>query len=221
MANRPNPLTPDYLWNDKAGRYVSASTNRFVRYQDVRNALDQVAARSQANMRALTEALQAGDLSLAEWQAAFAREIKTMHTASAAAANGGWAQMSQADWGATGAQIKRQYKFLQGFADDIASGKQPINGRMLVRSDLYGKAGRGTFEEMRRRYQELSNLMEEERRVITAVESCEDCIDYAGDGWQPIGSLPRIGDSECRTNCKCFFEYRRLNADGSYTVQEG
>lgn len=221
MARKPNPLTPEYVWDERTGKYASASTGRFVKFSRVRDSLDQVALRSQANMRGLSEQLLSGNMSLAEWQARMAQEIKTLHTASAAAANGGWAQMSKSDWGSAGAKIKRQYQYLQNFANEIASGKQPLNGRLLVRSDLYGKAGRGTYEDMRRRYQEQSNLMDEERRVLGEAEHCPDCLDYAGEGWQPIGSLPRIGESVCRTNCACTFEYRRLGPDGEYIIQEG
>jgi hypothetical protein len=217
---RPSPLTPSYQWDSRAGRYTSATSGRFVSSATVKAELEKVAARSVENIRALSESLRAGNINLAEWQAGMMREVKTLHVANAAAANGGWAQMSQSDWGHTGNLIKQQYKYLDNFATEISNGKQPLNGRLNVRADMYGKAGRGTFEETRKRYQRDSNLMEEERRILHAAESCEDCIDAAGRGWVPIGTLPRIGQSRCKTNCACSFEYRRMGADGNYVTAE-
>jgi len=124
-----------------------------------------------------------------------------------AGARGGWAQMSQSDWGKVGAQIKAQYAYLNNFAQEIASGKQALNGQVLARADMYGKATHSTYEAIRGQMAEVRG-MTEERRVLTPGENCPDCIDYAAQGWQPIGSLPVIGDSVCMTNCRCEFEYR-------------
>lgn len=220
MAIKPSNLTPGYGWNDAAGRYTNLTTGRFISMSDVRNALDTTALVSRQNMRSLSEQLQAGKISLADWQVQMAREIKTLHTAAAASANGGWAQMSQSDWGATGQIIKQQYKYLQGFANDIASGKQPLNGRLIARSNQYAEAGRGTFEQMRRRYERDRNGQSVERRVLGFAEHCEaskgtpGCVDLADRGWQPIGTLPPIGAATCRGFCKCRFEFGVMSPDG-------
>lgn len=218
MAIRPNPLTPDYGWNDRAGRYVGAN-GRFVKFETVRDALDVVADASRANMTAISQQLQAGNITLAEWQTQMARELKVMHTAAAASANGGWAQMNQSDWGATGQMIRRQYEYLQGFANDIASGKQPLNGRFLVRAQMYADAPRSTFEQMRRRYEANRNGQTVEKRVLGYAEHCGDCVEYAGRGWQPIGTLPPIGASVCRVKCKCKFVYGVVGPDGRIIAQ--
>ena len=73
---------------------------------------------------------------------------------------------------------------------------------------MYGQAPRGTFEEMRRRYERTSNGMTLERRILGAADHCDDCLEAAALGWQPIGTLPAIGDSRCMTNCHCEFDYR-------------
>jgi hypothetical protein len=53
---------------------------------------------------------------------------------------------------------------------------------------------------------------------------CSDCPPLADMGWQPIGTLPDIGDTECGGFCWCWFEYSdsveppaagKLNAPGS------
>lgn len=207
-------LTSTFGWNEVAGRYVDLSTGRFVPFLDVRDALDQVIGASGVRMNTLTDSLIAEQISLAEWQLGMMEEIKISHTAAAASARGGWAQMSQADWGATGRLVRNQYDFLRNFAAEIASGKQRLDGTARVRTDLYAQAARGTFEETRRRYERLMNGMEEEMRVLGEADHCKGCLAQAKLKWQPIGTLDPIGAEECVTNCHCTFHYRKRGPDG-------
>jgi hypothetical protein len=213
-------ITSQYGWNEVAGRYTDLSTGRFVTFADVRDALETVMDASGVRMKALTEQLIGEQISLAEWQMGMMEEIKISHTAAAASARGGWAQMSQADWGATGRLIRDQYDFLRNFASEIASGKQRLDGTARVRTQLYAQAPRGTFEEMRRRYERLMNGMEEERRVLGEADHCPGCLDQAEKGWQPIGTLDPIGAEECVTNCHCTFHYRKPGPDGWIVKEE-
>lgn len=121
-----NYLTPLYGWNEKAGRYYNLTTGNFVPFMDVRNALESNISVSQANMRALTEQLISvpPTISLDQWQVDMMREIKQANISASAAARGGWAQMTQSDWGAVGQQVRTQYDYLRNFANEIASGKQ-------------------------------------------------------------------------------------------------
>lgn len=215
-----NVLTSDYGWNETAGRYIELSTGRFVKFTDVRDALESVIDVSSNRMLGLTQSMIDEQISLAEWQSGMMEQIKLAHTASAASARGGWAQMSQSDWGAAGKMIRDQYDYLRNFADEIASGKQRLNGTALVRTDLYGDAARGTFEQMRRRYERLMNGMEEERRVLGQADHCPGCLSQAEMGWQPIGTLDPIGAEECITRCHCRFIYRKMGPDGEWIVSD-
>ena len=208
MPIRTNPLTHDYGWNAAAGRYTDLTSGRFVPFATVRNELETVITQSQSNISAISSQLQGGQITLKEWQLSMAREMKAMHTASMASARGGWAQMSQADWGYTGSQLKKQYEYLRNFARQIESGEQPLNGNFMRRSKMYSQAGRDSYEEMRRRAERIYNGKAEERRVLHATESCDDCIEEAGRDWQPIGTLAPLGTLQCRTNCRCTFEFR-------------
>lgn len=203
---KTSPLTPDYRYNEAARRYINAS-GRFVSAGEIRGALDSTILNSRGNIDAICTQLQEGRISLAQWQTAMAQEIKVSHLASASAAKGGWAQMSQSDYGFTGSKIKAQYQYLNNFAKDIASGKQKLNGAFLRRGRMYNDAARGTYEDMVKR-EAVKAGNNEERRIRHAKDSCMDCIAADSAGWQPIGTLPRIGDSACRTNCRCTFEYR-------------
>jgi hypothetical protein len=208
---------PDYGWNPFANRYVNLDTGRFVSSTAVRNALEDVMEVSAINMNTLSQQLVNGEVSLADWQRGMMQQVKLSHTAAAASANGGFAQMTQSDWGFAGSLIRKQYDYLNNFAGQIANGEQGLNGQVIVRADLYGQAARGTFEAQRQRL-EVSNGMEEERRILEIKDgaNCEGCIEQAELGWQPIGTLDPIGAEECLTNCRCEFEYRRAGE----TVEE-
>ena len=221
MTFPSSPLTSNYGWNEAAGRYVDLSTNRFVPFADVRNALESVVGASGSRMNALTQELVDQRITLAEWQSGMMEQIKISHSAAAAASRGGWAQMSQSDWGAVGRMIREQYGYLRNFANQVANGEQQLNGTALVRADLYAGAARGTFEEMRRRYERLMNGAEEEARVLGEADHCEDCLEFAALGWQPVGTLPAIGESVCITRCHCTFIYRKHGPDGRWIVRDG
>lgn len=207
-------LTHDFGWNETAGRYVDLTTGRFVSFADVNAALEMQIGISEIHMSVATERLQAGSINLAEWQLAMEQEIKIMHTASAASARGGWAQMTQADWGWVGQRVRAQYEFLNKFARQIATGQQPLNGRALQRAQMYAQAGRSTFQEMRRRYVRIFKGAVTEQRLLTPnAEHCEGdddrpgCVELADMGRVPVGTLPPIGDAQCLTFCQCVFRF--------------
>ena len=209
---RTNTIDSNYGWNERAGRYVNLETKRFVKALEVRDALESAMGAAREQMHTITQQLIDKQISLAAWQTGMMEQIKLAHTAAAAAGTGGWAQMSAGDWGSAGGRVRKQYTFLKNFASQVASGKQPLDGRALVRADMYGEAARSTFEAMRRRYEMNNNGMDEERRLLGQADHCEDCLDAAALGWQPIGTLPEIGDSVCTTKCHCTFDYRRADS---------
>ena len=134
---RRSSLTPDYTYDDRAMRYREVSSGRFVSDKAITTALNSVIDASQANIEGLTQSLIDRNISVSEWQAGMVREIKLAHVASAASAKGGWAQMSPSDWGKTGQMIRRQYQYLQNFANQVQTGRQPLDGRAMVRARLY------------------------------------------------------------------------------------
>ena len=210
---------PDYGWSESAGRYIDLSTGRLISSSAVRDALEQVMEQGAINMHNLSEQLVNGEISLSSWQSSMMQEIKISHIAASTSAQGGFAQMTQSDFGFAGSQIKKQYEYLDKFANQIASGEQQLNGQIVYRADLYGQAPRGTYEAQRQRL-EVANGMEEERRILEKDgANCEDCIAAADEGWQPIGTLPQIGDSVCLTNCRCEMEYRKIE-DGELVTSD-
>jgi hypothetical protein len=162
-------------------------------------------------MRETTQNLLAGTIMLADWQLQMMAAVKSVHLVALAVAHGGWNQLDQSDFGWVGQRIREQYRFLADFASEIASGAQPLNGRLGVRITLYAAAARATHREAQRRIA-AQRAVGEERRVLGQADHCKTCLQQARLGWQPFGTLKRIGDSECRVNCRCHFDFRAAAA---------
>lgn len=199
-----------YGWNEAAGQYYRLDNKRFVKRIEVRDAFEKAIDATKADMRRVSTALQNGEISVAEWRGEMMRYVKRVHVAESCAARGGWAQMSQADWGAVGGRIKRQYQYLENFAQEIHSGKYAVTGgNFLNRVDMYADAGRGTYERT------VTKLMTdrgytEERNVLGVADHCPECLAETARGWVPIGTLIPIGNRICLTNCHCEKEYRKV-----------
>ncbi len=196
-----------YRFNERAYRYIDGR-GRFVSNAAVRAELDKALRDSQLRMRTFSGQLQSGKLSLADWQVGMMKEIKNTHLASAALAKGGWAQMTPADYGRVGAEVQKQYAYLDNFARQIASGEQRLDGFFLRRANMYSEAGRATYHEAERREQSLRGKTEERNILEPTARHCEGCLAETARGWVTIGELARVGSRDCLTRCRCRIEYR-------------
>jgi hypothetical protein len=214
------PIVTGYAWNESAGRYVNLDTGRFISSSAVRDALESAMDVAALRMNAVSQQLIDGEISLAGWQTEMLSQIKISHVAAGAAAGGGWAQMSQSDWGAVGQLVREQYDFLRRFAGQIADGTQPLDGRLLVRSDMYGDAARGTYEAMRTRMMIAAGYEEEGWELDPGADHCSGCLEQAGMGWVAIGELDDIGSQDCQVRCRCTKIYRRRDERGEWEESE-
>lgn len=210
-----NP-TPRYRYDERAGRFRDSRTGRFVAPSVVNAALGSVIDTAAADMRMLSQQLQAGSVSLKVWQLGMEQGIKNMHLASAALAKGGWRQLTQADFGRIGAIVKREYQYLRKLAADVAGGKQKLNGTFLQRAQEYMRAGKTTYNEVLKREHEKRQETYV-RNVRHARDSCPGCIAQSELGWVNT-SDPRLvppGRRTCRGYCKCEWEFTTAEALGA------
>lgn len=198
---------PLFDYDRRVHRYRDRSSGRFVAWREVRTQLDRVYDGLSDRMENLTRKLIANEIDVGDWLVGMADELKTAHVISRVIAVGGIERMTPSDWGAIGRQLREEYQFLGRFALQIIEGKQKLNGSAVMRSRMYAQAARSFYEDSQRDAHAAVGYTHE-RRVRHAQESCDDCIEYESRGWQPIGTLPTIGDSKCKTNCRCTFEYR-------------
>lgn len=207
MPTRRSSLTPRYGYSDRARRYINLDTGRFVSWRrGVRPALDQVVSRSQARLKSLSRDLVGGGVSLAEWQTAMMREIKTIHTLSATIARGGWAQMTPADWGRVGQLVRGEYGYLRTFAAQIASGEQPLTGEVVRRAASYANAGVKTMEIERKQVMVEAGALWA-KNILGVADHCAGCLAETRRGWVPVGLLVPVGQRDCLSNDKCTIVY--------------
>ena len=158
----------------------------------------------QKDVTGLSEQLRSGALSLGDWQKAMKMHIKRLHINCAVAARGGeWSAMTQADWGKVGAQVKKQYRWLgrfsQDIADKVAAGWDPTTA-IDARARLYAASGHDTY------YKILGQVGQWVRWVTMSGNPCGDCLQLESLGWMPADSLwtaPGGGETVCDGNCKC------------------
>lgn len=196
-----------FVYNPRTRRYRDAQSGRFISSQTVRKAVDNIIAQESQKLKGLASQLVQGNITFAEWQLQSMAQLKTLHVAMSLAANGGIDNTSPSDLGYIGNLVKEQYKFFRGMVADIRQGKQLLNGSLVARVGLYAQAARGSFEKVAKRAA-INSGYQEERRVLGASDHCKTCVEEARKSWQKIGSLRAIGDSECKSNCRCAFQYK-------------
>lgn len=148
----------------------------------------------------------AGDITLSQLHNRAMGIIQTFLIIALVIAMGGLDNMTDADWNKVSIYVEEQFGFLNNFMSDVENQKQSIDG-VENRLQLYGGAVWSDFEtELGETFADGDAT--EEIRILGNADHCDDCVDYAAMGWQPIGTLPDIGDSICGNNCHCEFDYR-------------
>jgi hypothetical protein len=210
-----------YQWNPSAGvsgRYRDTRTGRFVAGRVVRGELDAYLSASDDVVAALAGQLRDRAISLADWELAMRAEIRRTHLNAIALERGGWANMRPSDFGRAGQIIREQYGYLRGFANDIASGKQRLDGTLGRRAQLYIEAGRNSM--YRSKAANMSAKVTHQRSIRTKRDSCWQCIDLDRRVFRINDpSFPLPGRRACMARCGCHVEYLTLVDDEYQTVE--
>lgn len=196
-----------FRWNPAAQRYIGPG-GKFVAQSRIRSAIDEALRKNALRVRDLSNQLRAGRISLDSWWLEMRTAVKDANLYGAAAARGGWAQMTPADFGRVGAEVRKQYAYLDRFVGEIDGGLT-LDGRFLNRAMSYLNSGRVTFEEIATDMFEARGFTEE-RNVLGNAEHCGDCVAETARGWVPIGDLIPIGSRRCRGNCRCKIQRRKV-----------
>ena len=197
-------------YRDERGRFVASST--------VRRELDRYLDTDDP-AKALAEALRGRAVNLADWEVAMRRHVKNTHLNAIAMERGGWANLTPSDYGRAGQIIREQYGYLRGFANDIASGKQRLDGTLGVRAHLYSQAGRNSY--YRSKAENISDRVTHQRSIRGKRDSCWQCVELDRKVFRiDDSSFPLPGRRVCNHNCGCYVEYLRLGDDGGYEALE-
>lgn len=137
---------------------------------------------------ALSEDMYSGKISLGEWQESMKKMIRELHSSAAAIGKGGWDNMTKSDWGRIGSQVKEQYRYLQGFAEKVATDRESISLEAIqARARMYGEAARNSAS------------------LAQAGEFAGGTARQPGR-FEGLPWIPGDGSTECLVNCKCHWE---------------
>lgn len=173
---------------------------------------------TETRIASLMRDLQAGKIDIERFRDLMRDTIWRSHLKAAILGAGGVGNVSANTLEIVDREIAEQFRYLDGFINDLRAMRaqgQTIEPRQVSRAKLYAQAMRVTAREAQRQfiYNEIGGQAQE-RRILTPADHCPDCVEYADMGWQPIGSLPPIGDSQCGQNCKCVFVFRTSGQTG-------
>jgi hypothetical protein len=207
-------MMPEWVYDLRSARYRDLETGRYVSSVQVRKWADEAIDASAEGARGLASLLATDRLALGDWQGMMREGIKEQYVAQYIAGRGGIEQMTQTDWGSVGGMLREQYRYLDGFAREVAAGNL-TEGQIAARSRMYFNSSREAYERAQERTRIVAGFDEVLWVVDSGAENCKDCLDFAAMGWQPVqadpfhGAKPGSGDTRCLTNCRCRLDYRR------------
>ena len=208
---QPDPLLPEYRYNQKAGRYIGEN-GRFVSQPTIRLELDKVVDTYSDRLGNLGKQFRAGNIDARAFQYEAMALIKQTNLAGAAMEKGGWANMTQSDFGRVGQIVRGEYNYFRNLLTDIESGKQRLDGTLDVRLRQYGQNGRTIYHDFEREDRATQGY-DEARRVLNGRDNCKTstrpgCVDVAARGFVPLADVVMIGNCTCLNNCRCDLVYR-------------
>ena len=198
-----------YQYDRNSQRYRSTRSGQWISQSKMDALTGKWVEQQREKVQEIGDRLIDGTINVAEWEKETAKALKQAHLGEYVLGKGGLRRMTQADYGRVGARLRGEYDYLRGFTEAINNNEVGSVEQFKARLDLYVNKTRTTYE-LGRGEAHLADGFLWERRVLSAAEHCASCPVFAAMGWQPAGTLPRIGeDSECRGNDKCSFEYSR------------
>ena len=196
-----------YYWDSAIGRYREAVTGRLISERTLLSLGERYYGYAQGIIQDYTEQFLRGGIDIARWQELVALELKDAYNINMLIGRGGKAAAEWADYGRIGGRLHFEYRRLDLFAQEIKGGMLS-DDYIRNRASMYADGVRSAYFDGLRAAKEAGEFVEE-RRVLNPADHCDDCVEYAARGWQPIGTLPPPGiDSECLHNCKCDMEFR-------------
>lgn len=199
-------MTIAFTWDNKSQRYRYKDSGKFVSAQAVRSLTEKYIDQLKTDVGTIADKLFSGKINIATWENTTARALKDLHVNQFLLGRGGLKQVSARDYGIIGSELKKEYQFLRGFSQDILAGKMKRE-QFRDRVSKYVDSSYGTYELGRAEGHREAGY-NWERRIRNAAVSCDSCVAYAARGWQPLLTLPNIGDEcDCKSRCRCTKEY--------------
>lgn len=211
---KPSDYLQGYEWVASAHNYRRPN-GTFVKRDRILELLEQSIAQREGRMVKGTQAFLDGKISARAWVSRESIMLKREYLQNAALGAGGWDRLTPEQLRLISQRLNAEYARLGNLADQIAAG-QVTEAQALSRLHMYqGNARQMYFiAEQSTLPKAPQGTMYITRRLLGAAEHCKDCLDFAGQGWQPEGVLPVPSEgSVCDGNCRCTLERRLIPVD--------
>lgn len=201
-----------WFWNAGAARYQWRNGRAVFLARDTVLDYVQETIRQTGNATdVLAQLVSDGMLSPGDWRAMMRQYIKDEYIRQGVLGRGGRAQMAAEDWGSIGGMLKREYRYLDAFTDEVATGELS-EAQIRVRSAMYINGAREAFDRADTKSAKIAGMTEERWITDPSKENCPDCLAFEAEGWKPIGYFPAIasGATQCLSNCCCRKEFQAV-----------
>jgi len=201
------------VWDSASNRYRSLLTGWYVSRARILELLERaINARERQILSGLT-AYQDGLLLPSVFAARTSLLVKRQYLQNAALAAGGWDRLTFADYGRIGGILRGVYRRIAQLAIDIEH-ELVSEAQARNRIHMYMGNARSMFYSVERERLPVPEpgRMYIERRILDPMAvHCDDCVAYAGLGWQPEGVLPVPSQAcACDGNCRCTLERKKI-----------
>ena len=206
-----------WAWDQAVRRYRDLDTGRYLPREAILGYVQRSLDASGNAMDDLAGFIGQQQLSPADFGLLAKEELKQEYIRQYLLGIGGREQMKPADWGSVGGMLKEQYRYFNDFLREVEAGNLS-EAQIRSRLRMYTNSAREAYERAHMKNAKALGMDEEQWILDAEAEHCDDCVMYAGMGWQPIGTFPQPGDgsTQCLTNCACGKSYRNSKSGESY-----
>lgn len=206
-----------WKWLAKAKRFFESVANRILGKGEQLDIVQESIDLSGVASDLFAGYTSQGALSAGDFRSLFREELKREYIRQYLIGIGGRGQMKPEDWGSVGGMLADQYRYMEGFLDEIMAGNLS-EAQIIARARMYINSTREAFERAHGRNAEKLGMSEEKWIIDPAAENCPDCLQNASQGWQPIGTFPKPGSgaTQCLTNCHCHLIYQNPDTGKQY-----
>lgn len=183
---------PGWIWDAASRRYRSTQTGRFIGQKVLDELRDAYIDKQKERIAGITDRLVDGDTNVQQWVLEMRKEIKTTYITEYSASRGGVKNVTQAEWGRAGQLLRKQYEYLDKFAQDIATGKLSP-GQIDARAKLY--------------IESASQIYERGKVENTGIPT--------------LPAYPGDGQTICRANCRCHWRITQTEGEWLATWELG
>ena len=140
---------PDWIYDPrlKGSGYRDLETGRILSRDQARELVAIQITAGEDVSAVMSTLYTGGQISPDDWRTSFRQEIKDQYITQYLEGRGGRSQMSQADWGSVGGMIADQYRYLEGFYDELSDPENEYSDEYISsRMNMYINASREAYE---------------------------------------------------------------------------